>query len=103
MLVATLLRVKAGERPDPDTIVQHPFFSMQGGIAIPSRLDKESIHHKTLWLLDSRPYGDVMSFERACVRFVSFSKECRVRDGKTQRTTSLFTETLLYQCMTLAW
>ena len=80
-LVSTLLRVRAEERPDPDMIVQHAFFSMHGGIAIPLSLDKECVHYKPSWLEKSRPYGDVMSLEHPHTSAVSFSKECGLGDG----------------------
>ena len=38
-LVKSLLKTNADERPEPDQIVAHRFFSMHGGNAIPSIIE----------------------------------------------------------------
>ena len=73
-LVARLLKVDAEERPDPDQVVGHPFFSMHGGDAMPMIMEqcfcREIPHY-----LDRKasPRGDVMlkGTERLSLRILA--------------------------------
>ncbi len=60
-LVARLLKVDAEERPDPDQVVGHPFFSMHGGDAMPMVME-EYFRRDFPRYLDRKasPRGDVM-------------------------------------------
>ena len=78
-LVTRLLKVDAEERPDPDQVVSHPFFSMHGGDAIPMIMEgyfcREIPHY-----LDRKasPRGDVMlkGTERLSLR--ALARHCGV-------------------------
>ncbi|CAI7661351.1 unnamed protein product [Penicillium bialowiezense] len=56
-LVARCLNLVDEERPDPDDIVEHPFFNMYDG-CIPRQLDPACRFNKPLWLKDASPRGD---------------------------------------------
>lgn len=58
-LVAACLNLVDEERPDPDDIVEHPFFNMYDG-CIPRQLDPSCRFNKPLWLKDAAPRGDSM-------------------------------------------
>lgn len=60
-LVARLLKVDAEERPDPDQVVGHPFFSMHGGDAMPSVMEEYFCREFPHYLdRKASPRGDVM-------------------------------------------
>lgn len=77
-LVASLLTTQAEERPDPDYIVAHPFFSMHGGRNIPFSLSSLCTVKQPDWLLDCSPRGDVISSDARCISLLSLAKECGV-------------------------
>ncbi|KAI2709204.1 hypothetical protein CBS147332_6263 [Penicillium roqueforti] len=56
-LVSRCLNLVDEERPDPDDIVEHPFFNMYEG-CIPRQLDPSCRFNKPLWLRDASPQGD---------------------------------------------
>ncbi|KAI2785980.1 hypothetical protein POX_h09745 [Penicillium oxalicum] len=58
-LVSACLNLVDEERPDPDDIVEHPFFSMYDG-CIPRQLDPACRFNKPIWLKDQAPRGDCM-------------------------------------------
>lgn len=58
-LVAACLNLVDEERPDPDDIVEHPFFNMYDG-CIPRQLDPSCRFNKPIWLKDAVPRGDNM-------------------------------------------
>lgn len=58
-LVAACLNLVDEERPDPDDIVEHPFFNMYDG-CIPRQLDPSCRFNKPIWLKDAAPRGDNM-------------------------------------------
>ncbi|KAF7591498.1 Cell cycle serine/threonine-protein kinase cdc5/MSD2 [Aspergillus hancockii] len=60
-LVSSCLNLSENERPDPDDIVEHPFFNMYEG-CIPKRLDPGCCVAKPLWLRSDEPRGDRMIF-----------------------------------------
>ena len=59
-LVSACLNLVDEERPDPDDIVEHPFFNMYDG-CIPRQLDPASRFNKPIWLKEQVPRGDVMA------------------------------------------
>ncbi|KAK4693805.1 hypothetical protein P7C71_g3658, partial [Lecanoromycetidae sp. Uapishka_2] len=78
-LVAQLLKVDAEERPDPDQVVGHPFFSMHGGDALPLLMD-ESMTRQIPSFLDvkARPRGDVMRKGAERLHLKALARECGV-------------------------
>ncbi|KAJ5999897.1 hypothetical protein N7481_000306 [Penicillium waksmanii] len=58
-LVSACLNLVDEERPDPDDIVEHPFFDMYDG-CIPRQLDPSCRSNKPVWLKDQAPRGDSM-------------------------------------------
>ncbi|KAJ5290927.1 hypothetical protein N7478_000178 [Penicillium angulare] len=58
-LVSACLNLVDEERPDPDDIVEHPFFNMYDG-CIPRQLDPACRFNKPLWLKEQAPRGDVV-------------------------------------------
>ncbi|KAF5864236.1 Cell cycle serine/threonine-protein kinase cdc5/MSD2 [Aspergillus alliaceus] len=60
-LVSSCLNLAENERPDPDDIVEHPFFHMYEG-CIPKRLDPSCCLAKPVWLKSDEPRGDRMMF-----------------------------------------
>ena len=78
-LVARLLKVDAEERPDPDQVVGHPFFSMHGGDAMPKAMEAYFCRDFPRYL-DRRasPRGDVMlkGTERLSLR--TLARQCGV-------------------------
>ena len=58
-LVGSCLNLNEEERPEPDDLVEHPFFNMYDG-CIPRRLDPLCRTAKPPWLLASEPRGDCM-------------------------------------------
>ena len=78
-LVARLLKVDAEERPDPDEVVGHPFFSMHGGNAIPMSMEAYFCRDFPRYLdRKASPRGDVMleGTERLSIRFLA--RQCGV-------------------------
>ena len=78
-LVARLLKVDAEERPDPDQVVGHPFFSMHGGDAIPMAMEEYYCREIPRYLdRKASPRGDVMlkGTERLSLR--ALAKHCGV-------------------------
>ena len=78
-LVARLLKVDAEERPDPDQVIGHPFFSMHGGNAIPLVMEEHFTRETPHYLnTKARPRGDVMinGTERLSLR--TLAKQCGV-------------------------
>lgn len=60
-LVSQLLKVDAEERPDPDEVIGHPFFSMHGGNALPLVMEESMTRQVPAFLdIKARPRGDVM-------------------------------------------
>ena len=78
-LVAQLLKVDAEERPDADQIVEHPFFSMHGGNAMPLVMD-ESFTREIPKFLDqrTRPRGDVMVKGTERLSLKRLARQCGV-------------------------
>ena len=78
-LVARLLKVDAEERPNPDEVVGHPFFSMHGGDAMPMVMEEYFCRDLPRYL-DRRasPRGDVMlkGTERLNLRILA--RQCGV-------------------------
>lgn len=58
-LVSSCLHLAEEDRPDPDDIVEHPFFDMYEG-CIPKQLDPSCCHTKPAWLKPGEPRGDRM-------------------------------------------
>ena len=58
-LVSACLNLVDEERPDPDDIVEHPFFNMYDG-CIPRQLEPSCRTNKPLWLKEQAPRGDCM-------------------------------------------
>ncbi|KAF9894610.1 Cell cycle serine/threonine-protein kinase cdc5/MSD2 [Aspergillus nanangensis] len=58
-LVTSCLNLAENERPDPDDIVEHPFFNMYDG-CIPKRLEPACSSAKPVWLRPDEPRGDRM-------------------------------------------
>ena len=58
-LVSACLNLVDEQRPDPDDIVEHPFFNMYDG-CIPRQLDPSCRFNKPIWLKDQAPRGDCM-------------------------------------------
>lgn len=58
-LVDSCLNLEENQRPEPDDIVEHPFFDMYDG-CIPGRLEPACSHTKPVWLRSQEPRGDSM-------------------------------------------
>lgn len=58
-LVSTCLNLAEEERPEPDDIVEHPFFHMYSG-CIPGQLSPTCRLAKPVWLKNEDPQGDSM-------------------------------------------
>lgn len=58
-LVSSCLNLAEDERPEPDDIVEHPFFNMYDG-CIPRQLDPACRLAKPIWLKSEEPRGDRM-------------------------------------------
>ena len=59
-LVSVCLSLDENERPEPDEIVDHPFFNMYPG-CIPRQLESECRHSRPAWIKHQDPRGDRMS------------------------------------------
>ena len=86
-LVSMMLRVDAAERPDPDLIVTHRFFSMRDrnpvqNSLIPKRLSTESRQQKPAWLMPCIPNGDVMDPDSDRISLEELCRECGVGQFK---------------------
>lgn len=77
-LVACLLKVDAEERPEPDEIVGHPFFSMHGGTAIPLNIEADCRTNKPSWLRAEHPRGDVMDKTCSVLPLDTLARNCGV-------------------------
>ena len=78
-LVTRLLKVDAEERPDPDEVVGHPFFSMHGGDAMPMVMEEHFCREFPRYLdRKASPRGDVMlkGTERLSLR--ALARHCGV-------------------------
>lgn len=77
-LVACLLKADAEERFEPDLIVGHPFFSMNGGSAIPSCIEPRCRVNKPSWLRPESPRGDVMDKCCSIIPLRTLARQCGV-------------------------
>lgn len=77
-LVACLLKVDAEERPEPDEIVGHPFFSMHGGSAIPLNIEADCRTNKPSWLRAEHPRGDVIDKSCHVLPLSTLARNCGV-------------------------
>ncbi|MCJ1436191.1 Cell cycle serine/threonine-protein kinase cdc5/MSD2 [Xylographa pallens] len=77
-LVSSLLKTSAEERPEPDQIVGHAFFSMHGANAIPSIIETSHFCRKPEWLEDGSPRGDAMARTAPRVSVQVLSRQCGV-------------------------
>ncbi|MCJ1291363.1 Cell cycle serine/threonine-protein kinase cdc5/MSD2 [Xylographa carneopallida] len=77
-LVSSLLKTSAEERPEPDQIVGHAFFSMHGADAIPSIIEIEDFSRKPGWLEDGSPRGDAMARTAPRVSVEVLGEQCGV-------------------------
>ena len=78
-LVARLLRVDAEERPDPDQVVSHPFFSMHGGNAMPMVMEDYFCREIPRYLdRKASPRGDVMLKGTERLTLLTLAKQCGV-------------------------
>ena len=77
-LVATLLKANAEERPSPDEIVSHPFFTMRGGDTVPRSLGPEVCQAMPKWIKNEAPRGDVMAKDAPRIEIEVFAKQCGV-------------------------
>lgn len=77
-LVACLLKADAEERFEPDKIVGHPFFSMNGGSAIPSSIEPKCRVNKPSWLRPDSPRGDVMDERCSTISLRMLARHCGV-------------------------
>ena len=78
-LVSRLLRVESEERPGPDEVIGHAFFSMHGGNSLPAIMDN-SLRYEAPQFLNStaRPRGDVMWDNSSRLSLKSLAKHCGV-------------------------
>ncbi|PWY80744.1 hypothetical protein BO94DRAFT_536971 [Aspergillus sclerotioniger CBS 115572] len=60
-LVSLCLNLAEEERPEPDDLVEHPFFRMYDG-CIPKRLDPACCVGRPIWLKPEEPRGDRMMY-----------------------------------------
>ena len=77
-LVARLLKADAEERPEPDHIVGHPFFSMHGGNAIPLHIEPDCRFNKPAWLKAEHPRGDVLDKNHPVLPLRTLTQRCGV-------------------------
>ena len=78
-LVARLLKVDAEERPDPDEVVGHPFFSMHGGDAMPMVMEQYFCRDFPRYLdRKASPRGDVMLKGTERLRLRVLARQCGV-------------------------
>ena len=74
-LVSRCLNLVDEERPDPDDIVEHPFFNMYEG-CIPRQLDPSCRFNKPLWLRDASPKAILWYMGTAWTRMRSSARTC---------------------------
>ena len=77
-LVAGLLIIDADQRPDPDQVVSYPFFSMNGGNAIPMSIDPSGRSQFPSWLTEERPIGDAFSPGADRIDIATMARQCGV-------------------------
>ncbi|MCJ1283654.1 Cell cycle serine/threonine-protein kinase cdc5/MSD2 [Xylographa opegraphella] len=77
-LVSSLLKTSAEERPEPDKIVGHSFFSMHGADAIPAIIETGHFSKKPEWLEDRSPRGDAIAKTATRVSVEALSEQCGV-------------------------
>lgn len=77
-LVACLLKEDAAQRPEPDEIVSHSFFSMHGGSAIPLNIEADCRINKPSWLKAEHPRGDVMDRSCSVLPLSTLARHCGV-------------------------
>ena len=77
-LVACLLKADAEQRPEPDQIVGHPFFSMHDGYAIPWTIDPYCRTKKPSWLRAEYPRGDVIDHSCSIIPLSTLARQCGV-------------------------
>ena len=78
-LVTRLLKVDAEERPDPDQVVGHPFFSMHGGDAMPMVMEEHFCREFPRFLdRKASPRGDVMLKDTERLSLRALAKHCGV-------------------------
>ena len=78
-LVSRLLKVEAAERPGPDEVIGHSFFSMHGGNGLPAMMDS-SQRYEVPQFLDgcASPRGDVMREDAKRLSLRHLAKHCGV-------------------------
>ena len=78
-LVSKLLKVDAAERPGPDEVIGHAFFSMHGGDALPAIME-DSFRYGPPGFLDlkAKPQGDVMVEGTQRLSLRSLAQHCGV-------------------------
>ena len=73
------MKVDAEERPDPDQVVGHPFFSMHGGDAIPMVMEQYFCREFPHYLdRKASPRGDVMLKGTERLSLSALAKQCGV-------------------------
>lgn len=96
-LVCRLLRIDAEERPDPDQIVAHPFFSMGGGNMIPEIMEEHFKRQIPAFLdVQAQPRGDTIlpGFQRLSLH--NLAKACGV-GGEDQMVVGADVDVSLYK------
>lgn len=83
-LVSSCLNLSENERPDPDDIVEHPFFNMYDG-CIPRRLDATCCVSTPIWLRSDEPRGDRMMLGHSLEYDEKLSGYIEHVDDPTQR------------------
>ncbi|PWY89205.1 Pkinase-domain-containing protein [Aspergillus heteromorphus CBS 117.55] len=83
-LVSSCLNLAEEERPDPDDIVEHPFFRMYDG-CIPKRLDPSCCLSRPIWIRPDEPRGDRMMFGNSLEYDEKLSGYIEHVDDPTQR------------------
>ncbi|GFF38791.1 probable serine/threonine-protein kinase CCRP1 [Aspergillus udagawae] len=83
-LVSSCLNLSENERPDPDDIVEHPFFNMYDG-CIPRRLDPTCTVSTPIWLRSDEPRGDRMMLGHSLEYDEKLSGYIEHVDDPTQR------------------
>ncbi|RHZ47813.1 CDC5/polo family serine/threonine-protein kinase [Aspergillus thermomutatus] len=83
-LVSSCLNLSENERPDPDDIVEHPFFNMYDG-CIPRRLDPTCSVSIPIWLRSDEPRGDRMMLGHSLEYDEKLSGYIEHVDDPTQR------------------
>ncbi|OJJ46137.1 hypothetical protein ASPZODRAFT_2061945 [Penicilliopsis zonata CBS 506.65] len=84
-LVSSCLNLAEDERPDPDDIVEHPFFNMYTS-CIPRQLEPSCRLSKPLWLKADEPRGDRMIAGYS----LEFDEKYRAIGDAAQSTASIY-------------